>query len=230
MRGLAVAGFEAAWVVEGHAVVALIHETFAAEAGQKAADSFAGEADHAAKVFLIELHEEGDGEVGVGGEAAEVVGTRPVEKGAGELAGGRGVEGEAASGEDGAVVLAGQGESDDTVDVGMIPHEADEVAAWDGFYGGGAKGFGADAVDGVIVQGCETEDIAGAGDSKEKKPAFAGGSGGFYAAVADDVEVAGREALAEEDFVRLVVTADAYGVKIVQRVRGEGGRDWGAWR
>jgi hypothetical protein len=215
---------------EGHPVVALFDVAFTAEAGEQTADGFAGETSHAAELFVGEFEEEGDREIGAGGCFNEVIGAGEVEEGTCEFASGGGVEGEAASGEDGAVVLAGQGESDDTVDVGMIPHEADEVAAWDGFYGGGAKGFGADAVDGVIVQGCETEDIAGAGDSKEKKPAFAGGSGGFYAAVADDVEVAGREALAEEDFVRLVVTADAYGVKIVQRVRGEGGRDWGAWR
>ncbi len=80
---LAVAGFEAAGVVESHAVVVLIDEAFAAEAGKEAADGFAGEAGHAAEIFLAKLHVEGNGEVGWGGAVAAVVCACPVEKRAG---------------------------------------------------------------------------------------------------------------------------------------------------
>jgi hypothetical protein len=50
--------------MEGHAVVVLVDEAFAAEAGEEATDGFPGEAGHAAEVFLVEVHEERDGEVG----------------------------------------------------------------------------------------------------------------------------------------------------------------------
>ena len=46
-------------MVESYAVVQLVELAFAAKAGEKAADSFAGEACHAAKLFVREPHEEG---------------------------------------------------------------------------------------------------------------------------------------------------------------------------
>jgi hypothetical protein len=94
-------------MVEGHAVVDLEDVAFATEAGEEAADGFAGEAGHAAEVFMGQLHEEGDGEIGMNGGAVEFVHAGEVEKGAGELTGGGGVEGEATGGKDGAVVLVG---------------------------------------------------------------------------------------------------------------------------
>jgi hypothetical protein len=46
-------------MVESYAVVQLVELAFAAKAGEKAADGFAGEACHAAKLFVREPHEEG---------------------------------------------------------------------------------------------------------------------------------------------------------------------------
>ena len=81
---LAVARFQTVGVVEGHAVVGLIDEALAAEAGQEAADGFAGEAGHATELFLIEFHVEGDRKAGAGETVVEVVHACPVEEGAGE--------------------------------------------------------------------------------------------------------------------------------------------------
>ena len=206
---------------EGHAIVGLVDEAFAAEAGEEAADGFAGEAGHAAELFLVELHVEGDGEAGMGGAVVEVIHAGPVEEGAGELAGGGGVESEAACGEDGAVVLARHGESDGAADVGVGVHEADELGARDGFDDGGDKGFGGDAIEGVFAQGGEAEDIAGAGDAEEEEAAFGGGGGDFDAAAAEDEEVAGGEAFAEEGFMGIAKAAGTDGVEVAPRRCGE---------
>ena len=106
---LAIAGCEATGVVKGHAVVALLDEAFAAETCEEAADGFARQADHAAEVFLTELHAEGDGKVCQARALGSVVGAGPVDECTGELTRGRGMEGEATRGEEGALVLAGNG-------------------------------------------------------------------------------------------------------------------------
>ena len=105
-KWLAVAGLKATGVVESHAVVALIDEALAAEAGKEAADGFSGEACHAAELFLVELHVKGDGDVGWGWAVGAVVCAGPVKKRAGEFSGGGGVQGEATRREEGALVLA----------------------------------------------------------------------------------------------------------------------------
>jgi hypothetical protein len=188
---LAVAGFKAAGVVEGHAVVALVDEALAAEAGEEAADGFAGEACHAAELFLVELHVEGNGDVGWGGAVAAVVCACPVEEGAGEFAGGGGVESEATRGEEGALILACDGQSGDEADVGVGLHDTDEVGARDGFDSAGGEGLGGDAVSGLLVQGGEAEDVAGAGDAEQEEAAIAGGCGDFDASGAEEQEVIG---------------------------------------
>ena len=48
-----------------------------------------------------------------------------------------------------------------------------------------------DAVEGVLIEGGEAEDIAGAGDAEEEEPAIAGRGGDFDAAGAEIVEVVG---------------------------------------
>ena len=118
-------------VVECHAVVDLVDVAFAAEAREEAADGFAGEACHAAEIFVGKQHEEGDGEIGTGGGAVEFVYASEVEEGAGELAGCGAVKREATGGEDGAVVLACEGQGRGAADVGVGFHEADEVGARD---------------------------------------------------------------------------------------------------
>jgi hypothetical protein len=100
-------------------------------------------------------------------------------------------------------------------------HEADEVGAGDGFDGAGGEGFGGDAIDGVLVQSSEAENIAGAGHAEEKEAAFGGGGGKFDAAAADNQEMVGGEAFAEEDFVGFVMSADADGVEVAEGDAGE---------
>lgn len=157
-----------------------------------------------------------------------VVHTRPVEEGAGELTGGGGVEGEAARGEDSAVIFARDGEGGGTADVGVGFHDAKIVSAGDGFNGAGGDGFGADAMEGALIQSGEAEDVAGAGDAEEEEAAFAGGGGDFNATVADDVEVFGGEALAEEDDVGFALSADANGIEVAEGIRGEAAEGLGA--
>lgn len=188
---LVVAGFEAIRVVEGHAVVALIDKAFAAEAGEESADGLSGEPCHAAELFLVKLHVEGNGEVGWGGVVAAVVCAGPVKKGAGKFPGGGSVESEATRGEEGALILACDGQSGDEADVGVGLHDADEVGAGDGFDRAGGEGLGTDAVSGLLVQSGEAEDVAGAGDAEEEETAIAGGGGDFDAAGADDQEMIG---------------------------------------
>ena len=55
----AVAGLHLDGMVESYSVVDLVELAFAAKAGEEAADGFAGEACHAAKLFVREPHEEG---------------------------------------------------------------------------------------------------------------------------------------------------------------------------
>ena len=191
VRVLAVAGFEATGVVEGHAVVVLIDEALAAEAGEEAADGFAGEACHATEFFLIKLHVEGNGDIGWGGAMAAVVCAGPVEEGAGEFSGGGGVKSEATRGEEGTLILTCDGQSRDEADVGVGFHDADEIGARDGFDGAGGEGFGSDAVCCLLVQSGEAENVAGAGDAEEEETAIAGGGSDFDAAGAEDQEVIG---------------------------------------
>ena len=120
--------FEPAGVAEGNAVGALFEEAFAAEAGEETADGLPGEADHAAEVFLVEVHGEGDREVAGGSVVGDVVHAGTVEQGAGELTGGGGVESEAAGGEEGAVVVACNGECGDAAYVGVGFHDAGEAS------------------------------------------------------------------------------------------------------
>ncbi len=69
-------------------------------------------------------------------------GAGPVKKGAGEFAGGGGVESEAARGEQGALILACDGLSGDEADVGVGFHDADKVGSGDGFDRAGGEGLG----------------------------------------------------------------------------------------
>jgi hypothetical protein len=220
-KGLAVAGFELDRVMEGHAVVGLVDQAFAAEAGEEAADGFAGEAGHAAELLMGELQEEGDGEIGMDGGVVQFVHASQVEEGAGELASGGGVESEAPGGEEGTVVVAGDGQSGGAADVGVGFHEAKEVDAGNGFDGAGDDGFGGDAIESVFVQSGEAEDVAGAGDAEEEETALRGGGGNFDATAADDQELVGREAFADEDGVSFAMAADADGVEVAQDGTGE---------
>ena len=77
-------------MVEGHALIGLVDLAFAPEASEGAAYGFAGEASHAAQLFVGELHGERDGETGVGGAIVEFIHAGPVEEGACEFAGGGG--------------------------------------------------------------------------------------------------------------------------------------------
>ena len=106
----------------------------------------------------------------------------------------------------------------------MVFHEADEVGAGDGFDGAGGKGFGGEAIESVLVQSGEAEDIARSGDAEEKEPTFGGGCGKFDSAAADDQKVVGGQALAKEGFVGFVMSADADGVEVAQGDAGEGAR------
>jgi hypothetical protein len=174
------------------------------------------------------VHEEGDGEVGWDLTVGAVVHTRPVEESAGELTGGGGVEGEAASGEDSAVVFASDGEGGGAADVGVGFHHAKIVSAGNGLNYAGGDGFGADAMEGALVQGSEAENVAGASDAEKEEAAFAGGGGDLDATVADDVEVFGGKALAEEDDVCIALAADANGIEVTESVRGEVAEGLGA--
>jgi hypothetical protein len=218
----AVAGFHLDGAVERHLVVDLKDVAIVAEASEEAADGLAGEAGHAAEIFVGKFHEEGDGEIGMGWGAVELVHTGEVEEGAGELAGGGGVKSEATRSEDGAVVLACEGQSGDAADIGVGFHEPDEFAAGNGFDGAGGEGFRGDAIEAVLVQSGEAEDIAGAGDAEEKEAAFGGGGGKFDAAAADDQKMVGGKAFAEECFVGIVVSANSDGVEVAQGDAGEG--------
>jgi hypothetical protein len=129
----AVAGLHLDGMMEGHSVVDLVELAFASKAGEEAADGFAGEAGHATKLFVRELHEEGERKIGVEGAVAGFVRASEVEEGAGKFASGGGMESEAASGKDGAVVLASEGLGNELTDNGGVGHEANKVRAGDGF-------------------------------------------------------------------------------------------------
>jgi hypothetical protein len=101
------------------------------------------------------------------------------------------MESEATRGEEGALILACDGQSGDEADVGVGFHDADVVGAGDGFDGAGGEGLGGDAVGGLLMQSGEAEDVAGAGDTEEEETAIAGGGGDFDAAGAEDQEVIG---------------------------------------
>jgi len=218
---LGVSGFEAAGVVEGHAVVVLIDEALAAEAGEEAADGFAGEACHAAELFLVKLHVEGNGNVGWVRAVTAVVCAGPVEKGAGEFSGGGGVESEATRGEEGALILARNGQSGDEVDLGVGFHGADEIGAGDGFDGARAERLGSDAVGGLLVQSGQAEDVAGAGDAEQEETAVAGGGSDFHASGANKQEVIGRQAFVEEDGVRFAIATNSDRIEVAQSLGGE---------
>jgi hypothetical protein len=218
---LAVAGFQAVGVVEGHAVVALIDQALAAEAGEQAADGFAGESRHAAELFLVKLHVEGDGEVGECGGFAAAVCAGPIEEGAGEFAGRGGVESETARGEEGALILASDGQGGDEADVGVGFHDADEVGAGDGLDGAGGERLCADTVDGLVMQRGEAEDVARAGNAEQEQAAVAGGSGDFDATSADDQEVIGGQAFVKQDGVGLAMATNSDRIEIAYGLRGE---------
>jgi len=226
----AVVGFHLDGVVEGHAVVDLEDVAFAAEASEEAADGFAGEACHAAEIFVGKRHEEGDGEIGMGGVGVELIHAGEVEEGAGEFAGGGGMKSEAAGGEDGAVVLAREGQGGDAADIGVGFHEANEFGSGNGFDGAGGEGLCGDAIEGLLLQSREAEDIAGAGDAEEKETAFGGGGSKFDAAAADDQEMVGGKAFAEEDFMGFVMAANSDGVEVAQGDARKGAKTLGSGR
>jgi hypothetical protein len=173
-------------MVESHAVVKLVELAFAAKASEKAADGFAGEACHAAKLFVRELHEEGEGEIGVEGAVAGLVRAGEVEEGAGEFASRGGMESEAASGKDGSVVFAGEGLGNELTDTGGVGHEANKVGARDGSDDTGFEGFGRYAIAGSLKQRRKPKEVAGAGNAEEEKTAFGGGGDYFYPPAAHD--------------------------------------------
>jgi hypothetical protein len=203
-------------VVEGHAIVGLIDLAFAVEAFEGAADGFPGEPGHATKLFVRELHEEGDGEIATDGAVVEVVHAGPVEEGARELTGGGGGERETAGGEEGAVVLASEGQSGGAADVGVGFHEENEIGAGDALDGAGHEGFGSDAIECVFAQSGEAEDVAGTGDTKEQQTAICGGGGDFDAATADNQQMVGCEAFADENGVGFATAADADRVEVAK--------------
>jgi hypothetical protein len=100
-------------------------------------------------------------------------------------------------------------------------HTADEVGAGNGFDGAGAEGFGGSAVEIVLVESGEAEDIARAGDAEEEETAIYGGGGDLDAPGKDDEEVVGGETFAEQSCVGFVATAESDGVKVAQGVRRE---------
>jgi hypothetical protein len=215
-RWSAVAGCHLDGMVEGHAVEGLVKLAFATEAGEEAADGFAGEASHAAELFMGELHEEGEGEISVEGAVAGLVWASEVKESAGQFAGGRGVEGEPACGEDGPVVFAGEGLGDALADVGIAGHEVKEVSAWDGLDDAGFEGFGGNAIGCSLEEGGKSEEVARAGDAEEEKSAFSGRGDDFHAARADNQEIVRGEAFAKEDAVRCEGAAGANGVEVTQ--------------
>ena len=167
-----VAGFHLDGVVEGHAVEGLVELAFAAKAGEEAADGFAGEACHAAEIFMSELHEEGEREAGEFDGVVEVVHASEVEEGASEFAGGGGVKREAACREDGAVVFAGESLGDASTDVWVKGHEVEEVRTGDGLDEARFAGFRGGAVRLVLDEGGEAEEVAGSSDAEEEAAAF----------------------------------------------------------
>lgn len=220
-EGLAAEGVELIRLVEGHQVVVLGDEALAAEACEEAADGFAGEAGHIAELLMGEMHEEGDGEMGRNRRVVQIVHASQVEESAGEPADGGAMESEATGREDGAVVLAGHGTSGGAADVGVGFHEVDEVGAGNGLDDAGDEGFGGDAIECAHVQSGEAKDIAGAGDAQEEETAFCGGGGEFDLAAADDQEVVGGEAFADEDGAGFAMAADADRVEVAQDGTGE---------
>jgi hypothetical protein len=219
---LAVAGFHLDGMVEGHAVVALIDEAFAAEAGEEAANGFAGKAGHAAKVLVGKLHEEGDGKIGVGGGIVGLLNAGEVEEGAGELTGGGAAKREAACGEHGAVVRMGDRQRGNEADVGVAFHEAYEVGARDALDHARREGFDSNAIEGVLAQRSEADDIAGAGHAEEKEAAFGGGGSKLDSTATDDQEMVGGRAFANEGLVGTVVATDSDGVEVAEGNLGEG--------
>lgn len=208
-------------------IIGLVDEAFASKAGEQAADSLAGEACHATKIFLVELHRKGNGDMRMGGTGSGVVVVRPVEQGTGEFASGGGVESEATRGEDSAVVLARDGKSGDAADVGVGLHEADVVGAGNGFDGAGGEGFGANAVNGVFLKSGEAEDVTGTGDAEEEQAALAGGGGDFDAAGAQDREMIRGQAFVKKDCVRFATAADAERIEFARGVRRKRGQTLG---
>ena len=220
----AVAGFHLRGVVEGHAVLGLVDLAFAAEAGEEAADGLAGQAGHAAEVFVGEGHEEGEGEAGKFGGIVEVVDAGEVEEGAGELAGGGGVQGEAAGGENGAVVFACEGMGDDSADVRVEGHEVEEVRAGDGLDEAGFEGLCGGAAGLVLDEGSEAEEVAGASDAKEEAAAFGGGGADLDAARANDQQVVGGKAFPDEDVMGIVTAVGADGLEVAENGGGKRNR------
>jgi hypothetical protein len=72
-----------------------------------------------------------------------------------------------------------------------------------------------------FLQSGEAEDVAGAGDAQEEEATFGRGGGDFDAAAADDEEMFGWEAFAEEDFTSIVMAGDADGVEFAKGYLGE---------
>ncbi len=119
------------------------------------------------------------------------------------------MESEATRGEEGALILARDGQSGDEVDLGVGFHGADEIGAGDGFDGARAERLGSDAVGGLLVQSGQAEDVAGAGDAEEEETAVAGGGSDFHARpLAEGTWICSAgKALVEEDRVARAVTA-----------------------
>ena len=132
--------------MQDHFLVFQVDETLKTKLTQQAADGFARNASHAAELFLAELHAEGDGKVTVGRTVVQLIHTCPVEQRSGEFAGCGGVQGEATSGEECAVVLKRESLGGDECHVGVRLHESEEVDAGDVFYDGGSGGFGIHAI------------------------------------------------------------------------------------
>ena len=199
----------------------LVEETFAAEFCEEAGDGFAGDAGHAAELFVGEGHGEGDGKIVVLGAVVEVIHAGPVEEGAGEFAGSGVGESEASGAEDGGVVVAGHGGGGGVAGVDEVVHEADEIVAGNGFDGAGIEGDGSDSIEGSGKECGEAEDVAGAGDAEQEEAAIAGGSGDFDATGADDQEVIGGQAFVKQNAVGLAMATNSDRIEIAYSLRGE---------
>jgi len=194
----------------------LVEETFAAEFCEEAGDGFAGDAGHAAELFVGEGHGEGDGKIVVLGAVVEVIHAGPVEEGAGEFAGSGVGESEASGAEDGGVVVAGHGGGGGVAGVDEVVHEADEIVAGNGFDGAGIEGDGSDSIEGSGKECGEAEDVAGAGDAEQERASFRGGGDELDATAADHEDVVCREAFVDEDLVGVEVEGGGDGMEIAQ--------------
>jgi len=184
--------FELVGLDDGHAGALDGDPAVAAELIEEAGNSFAGGAGHIGDFFVGEGHGEADLGLSVGGRAA------PVEKQAGQAAGGGAGEGKTLGVVEDGEIFTGEGLRGVHGGDAVAAEEVDELLLADGFDLAGLDGFGGNLMGDVGEDGRETHDVAGAGDLEDHGLAVAGGSGDFDLAEADNKDVAGRVTLGEE--------------------------------